>query len=139
MSGARLGIQSSPLEFSRKQFITLKFFNPCLYIDDWESRPIILSSLSTISKISSFMINLPTFRKIELATSMRSYNFRYSVPIRKWLFCPVAVLLVSEKCSCTPSTLRFFTSSRLALEQIFSFPDGHYPGVRRVKSFFYSK
>jgi hypothetical protein len=33
----------------------------------------------------------------------------------------MAVLLVGEKCSCTQSTLRFFTSSRLALEQNLEF------------------
>ncbi len=38
----------------------------------------------------------------------------------------MAALLVGEKCSCTPSTLRFFTSSRLAIEQNFSFLDGHF-------------
>ncbi len=37
----------------------------------------------------------------------------------------MAALFVGEKCSCTLSTLRFFTSSRLALEQNFSFLDGH--------------
>jgi hypothetical protein len=43
---------------------------------------------------------------------------------------PFARLLrcsVGEKCSRTPSTLRFSASSRLALEQNCSFLDGHYP------------
>ncbi len=35
----------------------------------------------------------------------------------------MAALLVGEKYSCTPSTLRFSTFSRLALEQNFSFLD----------------
>ena len=34
---------------------------------------------------------------------------------------PMAALLVGEKCSCTLSTLRFFASSRLALEQNLEF------------------
>jgi len=42
-------------------------------------------------------------------------------PLAKLIFCPRAALLVGEKCSCTPSTLRFFTSSRLALEQNLEF------------------
>lgn len=33
----------------------------------------------------------------------------------------MAALLIGEKCSCTSSTLRFFTSSRLALEQNLEF------------------
>ena len=33
----------------------------------------------------------------------------------------MGALFVGEKCSCTPSTLRFFTSLRLALEQNLEF------------------
>jgi len=44
----------------------------------------------------------------------------------------MTVLLVDEKCSCTPSTLRFFASLRLVLEQNCLFLDGH----QRVKKFF---
>jgi len=42
-------------------------------------------------------------------------------PFAKLIFCPMAALIVGEKCSCTQSTLRFFTSSRLALEQNLEF------------------
>jgi len=41
----------------------------------------------------------------------------------------MTVLLVGEKCSCTPSTLRFFASLRLALEQNCLFLDGHKMGM----------
>jgi len=37
----------------------------------------------------------------------------------------MTVLLVGEKCPCTPSTLRFFASLRLVLEQNCLFLDGH--------------
>jgi len=42
-------------------------------------------------------------------------------PLAKPVFCPMAALPVGKKCSCTLSTLRFFTSARLALEQNLEF------------------
>jgi len=46
----------------------------------------------------------------------------------------MTALLVGEKCSCTPSTLRFFASLRLALEQNCLFPDGHYFAVQHEEN-----
>jgi len=45
----------------------------------------------------------------------------------------MAVLLVGEKYSCTPSTLRFFASLRLALEQNCLFLDGHKINIFSLK------
>jgi len=50
----------------------------------------------------------------------------------------MTVLLVGEKCSCTPSTLRFFASLRLALEQNCLFLDGHYLGQEYAADFLLS-
>ncbi len=47
------------------------------------------------------------------------------VPVQKWPLGPMAALRIGEKCSYTPSTLRFFASLRLAHEPKISFLDGH--------------
>jgi len=78
----------------------------------------ILSLPNTVKEINS------SCRKNGATSNRECYALLFSIH-PSIAFCPMNVLLVGEKCSCTSSTLLFIASLRLALEQNCLFLDGH--------------